>query len=185
LATSRPIANVTAAASDKPASVVPAKKKSTPAPTAIAAISHATLFTWRCSGLISGLTRWESAAIRPSCVLIAVANTTASASPAVHSVPANTTSSDSSSAGVRRTAAALRTTGCDSPVSAAMSTSSEPSIKRVSADRRSPSASNTTSPGTSMEAGISSSWLSLRTRACGGSSSLSASVARSAWSSCA
>ena len=44
-ATSRPIANVTAAASDRPASVVPAKKNSTPAATAIAAISHATLFT--------------------------------------------------------------------------------------------------------------------------------------------
>ena len=139
-ATSRPIANVTAAASDRPASVVPAKKNTTPAPTAIAAISHATLFTWRCSGLISGLTRCDSAAIRPSCVLIAVANTTASASPPVHSVPANTTSSDSSSAAVRRTAAALRTTGCDSPVRAAMSTSSEPSISRASADRRSPSA---------------------------------------------
>ena len=132
-ATSRPIANVTAAASDNPASVVPAKKNTTPAPTAIAAISHATLFTWRCSGLISGLTRCDSAAIRPSCVLIAVANTTASASPAVHRVPANTTSSDSSSDAVRATASALRTTGCDSPVSAAMSSSSEPAIKRASA----------------------------------------------------
>jgi hypothetical protein len=72
-ATSRPIANVTAAASESPASVVPAAKNSSPAATAIAAINHATRLTCLCSGLISGFTRWESAAIRPSCVAIAVA----------------------------------------------------------------------------------------------------------------
>lgn len=72
-ATSRPIAKVAASPIVSPVNSVPAGKKSTPAAIATAATSCAARFTWRWSGLISGRTRCESTAMRPSSVDIAVA----------------------------------------------------------------------------------------------------------------
>ena len=168
LATRRPIAKVTASSSGSPATVAPISRKTPPARTAISAISFATLLTWTWSGLSSARTRWVRAAIRPSSVCMPVAKTTASASPAVHSVPEKTRSSASSSEAVRSPAAALRETGCDSPVSGEASISTEPEISRASPERRSPSSSSRTSPGTSAAAVISVATPSRRTRARGG-----------------
>lgn len=78
LATSRPIAKDTAAASDSPAPS-PSGRNATPTPTATTAISRATRLTWCSSGLSSRWVRSVKAAIRPSSVCMPVAMTMATA----------------------------------------------------------------------------------------------------------
>ena len=67
LATSRPIANISASWKGSPANM-PMGRTRCPATTAIRAISHATRRTCRWSGLSSWRVRCDSAAIRPSSV---------------------------------------------------------------------------------------------------------------------
>jgi hypothetical protein len=160
------MAKLTAAASDRPATR-PTGMKAHPAPTATMAISRATRMTWRSSGLSSGLTRWLSAAIRPSSVCMPVAVVIARASPPVHVVPLNSRFSASSSGTRLSPASADRVTGADSPVTVDRSTSTLPDRMRPSAQIRSPSLTASRSPGTSSRAGISSSVPSRITRALG------------------
>ena len=137
-ATRRPIANVTASSRGRPATVVPRSRRRTRRDRD-GAISLATLFTCTWSGLSSARTRWVSAAMRPSSVCIPVAKTTASASPAVQGCREHEVVGLEQRAWPARPRAALRVTGCDSPVSGDMSTSTEPWIRRASAESRSPS----------------------------------------------
>jgi hypothetical protein len=177
------MAKLTAAASDRPATR-PTGMKAHPAPTATMAISRATRMTWRSSGLSSGLTRWLSAAIRPSSVCMPVAVVIARASPPVHVVPLNSRFSASSSGTRLSPASADRVTGADSPVTVDRSTSTLPDRMRPSAQIRSPSLTASRSPGTSSRAGISSSVPSRITRARSGRKAARASTARSASISC-
>ena len=82
LPASRPTANTTLFFNDRPAPKIATGTNATAIAIAIAAISQATLRTWRSSGLGSSLTRSDSAAMRPSSVRIPVANTTPRASSA-------------------------------------------------------------------------------------------------------
>ena len=91
-----------------------------------AAISQATRRTSRSSGLCSVVSRWASAAIRPSSVRMPVAKTSARASPPMHVVPLKTRSRASISGPVVSIRSAERYTGCDSPVSAERSSSTPP-----------------------------------------------------------
>ena len=110
----------------------------------------------------------ESAAMRPSCVCMPVANTAARASPDVHVAPLNT-KSDASSGGVPPAGdAPSRATGTDSPVKADMSISTRPDSTRPSALTRPPSRITITSPGTRSRASMSCSRPSRTTVACGG-----------------
>lgn len=182
LATNNPIAKLIAAPQASPASS-PSGKNAIPKPTATAAISQATFFTCRSSGLSSRLTRAVNAAMRPSSVCIPVAVTTARPWPPVHTVPLNTTSRASSSGPATSGASAERETGADSPVSVDRSTSRAPAIRRASAQMLSPSATTSTSPGTNALAGTSWSRPSRQTCARAGRNAASASTAFSACTS--
>ncbi len=153
-ATIRPIANLNASASGKPAASQPIGRKASPATTATRAISQATRRTWRSSGLSSVSTRSVSAAMRPSSVCMPVLTTSAFASPPTQDDPLNTRFRASIRGPLVSRSSTERYTGCDSPVSVERSTSSAPSIRRPSAEMRSPSASTRTSPGTSVAASI-------------------------------
>ena len=163
---------------------VPIGMKASPIPTATSAINLATCLTWRSSGLGSGLTRCDRAAIRPSSVDIPVAWTTASASPWVHVVPLKSRSWASSSGPWVARGSGVRRTGSDSPFSIEMSISTEPESIRASALTRSPSQTTITSPGTRSRARTSVRTPSRTTWALGGRYADSASTARSACRSC-
>ena len=120
--------------------------------TAMIAISQATRRTWRSSGLCSGLTRSERAAMRPSSVRMPVATTMTLASPPVQVVPLKTRSLAWSSGTPESAQSALRPAGTDSPVRVEVSTSIVPDSIRASAEIRSPSSISSTSPGTSWTA---------------------------------
>ena len=184
LATSSPIAKLTAALTLSPAAR-PIGRNAMPAPIATRPISRATRLTWCSSGLSSRPVRWLSEAMRPSSVPMPVAVTRARASPAVHSVPLNTTSRACSNGTVTSAAPAEQVTGTDSPVSVDMSTSTVPLSSRASAQIRSPSSISSTSPGTSERASMSCGAPSRSTRARSGRKAARASTARSACSSCA
>jgi len=111
-----PTANTMACRTDRPAPSVATGKNATAIATAIAAISHATRRIWRSSGLCSGLTRSDSAAIGPSSVPMPVATTTTRASPPVQAVPEKTRSLACSSGTPVSAQSADRVTGTDSPV---------------------------------------------------------------------
>ncbi len=171
LATMSPMAKATASDAPSPASM-PRGRKSRPTPRATSALMMATRRTCRSSGLGSRPTRSDSAAMRPSSVVIPVASTSARASPDVHSVPLNTVSG------------AVRGTGADSPVRAEISTSISPETRRASADIRSPSPTRTRSPGTRSAASTVAATPSRTTRAVMGMKAASASTDRSACLSC-
>ena len=73
LPASNPTANTTLLCIDRPAPKIATGTNAIAIATAIPAISHATRRTCRSSGLGSSLTRWDSAAIRPSSVCMPVA----------------------------------------------------------------------------------------------------------------
>ena len=92
LPTSSPTANTTASEMERPAPNTAIGTNAAPVTNAIKAISQATRRTCASSGLSSRSTRSDSAAMRPSSVCMAVANTSARAEPSVHAVPENTRS---------------------------------------------------------------------------------------------
>ena len=102
------------------------------------------------------------------------------ASPPVQLVPEKTRSRACISGMFVSVAAADRSTGIDSPVSADVSTSIAPDTSRASAEIRCPSSISRTSPGTRPGASMVCSLPSRRTCAWDGRYSCSASTARSA-----
>ncbi len=126
LPASRPTANTTAFLIDSPAPKTATGTNAIAIATATAAISHATLRTWRSSGLRSTSTRCESAAIRPSSVCMPVAKTSARASPSVQVAPMNARSRAAKRGTPTSTSSAERITGADSPVRVDISSSTAP-----------------------------------------------------------
>ena len=163
-----PTANTIASGNDRPAPSVATGRNTAASTTAMTAISQATRRTWRSSGLCSGLTRSDRAAMRPSSVRMPVATTMALASPPVQVVPLNTRSLACSSGTPESAQSAERATGTDSPVRVEVSTSIVPDSIRASAEIRSPSSSSSTSPGTSWTASTVTAVPSRSTAACCG-----------------
>ncbi len=171
-ATTIPVASRKACRRGKPTSTSPTTKTAIPSSRAIRAMTRVIRRSSSCRPLGGSRTACVSRAMRPNCVSMPVAYTTARAVPETTDVPAKTRLGRSSSVSPGRSDGSpdLRA-GMASPVSVVLFVRRpNSSTTRASAGMLSPSARTSTSPGTSCWASICCSSPSRRTRAWAGSS---------------